>query len=47
MKKKISLLLAITMFLSGCNIAEKTEQTATEITTTTTAETTAFNYNDS
>ncbi len=40
MKKKISLLLAITMLLSGCNTAEKAEQTTTESTTTTTAETT-------
>ena len=40
MKKKISLLLAITMFLTGCNTAEKAEQTTAEITTTTTAETT-------
>ena len=39
MKKKISLLLALTMLLSGCNTAENTEQT-TEKTTTTTAETT-------
>lgn len=39
MKKKISLLFAITMLLSGCNTAEKTEQTTAEITTTT-AETT-------
>lgn len=42
MKKRISLLLAITMLLSGCNTAEKAEQTTTEITTTTTAETTAL-----
>ena len=40
MKKKISLLLAVTMLLTGCNTAEKTEQTTAEITTTTTAETT-------
>ena len=40
MKKKISLLLAITMLLSGCKTAEKTEQSTTEITTTTTSETT-------
>ncbi len=40
MKKKISLLLALTMFLTGCNTAEKTEQKTAEITTTTTAETT-------
>ena len=39
MKKKISLFLALTMFLTGCNTAEKAEQTTTEITTTT-AETT-------
>ncbi len=39
MKKKISLLLAIAMLLSGCNTAEKAEQTTVEITTTT-AETT-------
>lgn len=38
MKKKISLLLAITMLLSGCNTAEKAEQTTSEITAT--AETT-------
>mgnify|MGYP003296893645 CR=1 FL=1 len=36
--KKISLLLAITMLLTGCNTAEKAEQTTSEITTT--AETT-------
>lgn len=41
MKKRISLLLAITMLLSGCNTAEKAEQTTAEITTTTTAETIA------
>lgn len=40
MKKKISLILAITMLLTGCNTAEKAEQTTSEITTTTTAETT-------
>ncbi len=48
MKKKISLLLALTMLLTGCNTAEKAEQTTSEstiatiseITTTTTAETT-------
>ena len=39
--KKISLLIAITMLLTGCNTAEKAEQTTAEITTTTTAETTA------
>ena len=39
MKKKISLILAITMLLSGCNTAEKAEQKTAEITTTT-AETT-------
>ena len=46
MKKKISLILAITMLLTGCNTVEKAEQTTTEITTTvetttTTAATTA------
>ena len=47
MKKKISLLLAITMLLSGCNTAENEENTVAEvtttpeITTTTTVETTA------
>ena len=40
MKKKISLFLALTMFLTGCNTAEKAEQETSEITTTTTAETT-------
>ncbi len=40
MKKKISLFLALTMFLTGCNTAEKTEQETSEIMTTTTAETT-------
>ena len=40
MKKKISLLLALTMLLTGCNTAEKAEQKAAETTTTTTAETT-------
>ncbi len=39
MKRKISLLLAITMLLSGCNAVETAEQTTAEITTTT-AETT-------
>ncbi len=39
MKRKISLILAITMLLTGCNTAEKAEQTTAEITTTTTAET--------
>ena len=39
MKKKISLLPAIIMLLSGCNTAEKAEQATSEITTTTTAET--------
>ncbi len=41
MKRKISLFLALTMLLTGCNSAEKADQTTTEITTTTTAETTA------
>ena len=40
MKKKISLILAITMLLTGCNTVEKADQTTTEITTTTTLETT-------
>lgn len=40
MKNKISILLALTMLLSGCNTAETAEQTTTESTTTTTAETT-------
>ncbi len=38
MKKKISIILALTMILSGCNTAEKAEQTTAEVTTT--AETT-------
>ena len=38
--KKISLILAITMLLSGCNAVENTEQATSEKTTTTTAETT-------
>lgn len=41
MKKKISLLLAITMLLSGCNATEKAEQTTEESTVVTTAEITA------
>ena len=40
MKKKISLFLALTMSLTGCNTAEKAEQKTAEITTTTAAETT-------
>lgn len=40
MKKKISLLLTLTMLLSGCNTAEKTEQIMSEVTTSATAETT-------
>ncbi len=38
--KKLFFLLAITMLLTGCNSAEKTEQPTAEITTTTNAETT-------
>lgn len=38
MKKKISILLAVTMLLSGCNTAEKTEQTTAESTVATIAE---------
>lgn len=40
MKRKISLILAITMLLTGCNTVEKADQTTTEITTTSTLETT-------
>ncbi len=41
MKKKISILLALTMLLSGCNADKRAQETTTEITTTTTADTTA------
>ena len=41
MKKKISLLLAVTMLLTGCNAAVKAEQTTEKSTVATTAETTA------
>ena len=40
MKKKISLLLAVTMLLTGCTATKKAEQTTAEVTTTVTTTTT-------